>query len=393
MPIKPQRKIPTPAAVERIAAVTDPVVRNLQITQCYHELSAAFVERTGAGANWCTFATWASKQAGQSIRKEDLTRSLEALLGVQPEMEMAFREVVALATQLGTPLSAETIRKTLWHSLTAAAVERTGAAIARGNKKVFEEIGWEFARFIMSCLSDTAYDEANLKAFCRDLRPGEPPAGQQYLRQAFTRYYQSLFETDRKKQAELRLLANLEIGYHEQTRLQPEIAEALDIAMIHPNELKTRLLSLLFPNDRWQSQARLLLLEMLGKTSLLDRALQTLVSVVRQQIRLIVTEHLMTMAMPNDIRLPLGQDLTAGFPVSLRELYNADLRTLLGHIDPTPDSLLGSGAVDWADLPDRLHFIADLFRCFHESADLFLPPFLAEQVVVLKAGGRPGGRL
>src|SRR4051812_6488374 len=67
---------PTVADVERISALSHPVLRNLCITQCYFELSAVFVERTGSGANWCTYATWASKQAGQTIRKEDLQRRL-----------------------------------------------------------------------------------------------------------------------------------------------------------------------------------------------------------------------------------------------------------------------------------------------------------------------------
>lgn len=61
----PDFSSPSVADVERIRAVGDPVLRNLQITQCYHELSAAMAGRTGPGANWCTFATWASKQAGQ----------------------------------------------------------------------------------------------------------------------------------------------------------------------------------------------------------------------------------------------------------------------------------------------------------------------------------------
>ncbi len=46
----------------------DAVVRNLQITQCYHELSAVLAGRIAGEANWCAFATWASRQAGQTIR-------------------------------------------------------------------------------------------------------------------------------------------------------------------------------------------------------------------------------------------------------------------------------------------------------------------------------------
>ena len=76
---------PTVADVDRIAALTDPVLRNLQITQCYCELSRALAARIdGKPANWCTFATWASKQAGQTIRREDLARAFERLVGQSP---------------------------------------------------------------------------------------------------------------------------------------------------------------------------------------------------------------------------------------------------------------------------------------------------------------------
>ena len=78
--------MPTVADVERIAALRDPVVRNLQITQCYCELSRLFAARTGGEpANWCTFATWASKQAGQTIRKEDLERAFERVFARSPD--------------------------------------------------------------------------------------------------------------------------------------------------------------------------------------------------------------------------------------------------------------------------------------------------------------------
>jgi len=37
--------------VDRIAALRDPVIRNLQITQCYQELSIGMTQRTGLRAN------------------------------------------------------------------------------------------------------------------------------------------------------------------------------------------------------------------------------------------------------------------------------------------------------------------------------------------------------
>src|SRR5215211_7975552 len=67
--------------VRRIAAIANPVVRNLEITQCYSRLAAAFAARNGEGANWCSYATWASRQAGGTIRGEDLLDQLGRRLG------------------------------------------------------------------------------------------------------------------------------------------------------------------------------------------------------------------------------------------------------------------------------------------------------------------------
>ena len=49
------------------------VRRNLLITQYYHDLSVSLRPRLGAEhANWCTFATWASRTAGRFIRDEEV---------------------------------------------------------------------------------------------------------------------------------------------------------------------------------------------------------------------------------------------------------------------------------------------------------------------------------
>src|SRR3974390_19435 len=73
---------PTIDDVRRIAAIASPVIRNLQITECYARLSAAVAASGGGpGANWCTYATWASRQGGATIRGEDLLDDLQRLLG------------------------------------------------------------------------------------------------------------------------------------------------------------------------------------------------------------------------------------------------------------------------------------------------------------------------
>ena len=44
------------------------------------------------------------------------------------------------------------------------------------------------------------------------------------------------------------LLANLEIGFHERARLQPEIVEAMNAPVVDPKDLRRRLVTELFPN-------------------------------------------------------------------------------------------------------------------------------------------------
>jgi hypothetical protein len=385
---------PTIDDVERIVALEDAVIRNLQITQCYHELSCALAERTGMSANWCTFATWASKQAGQTIRKEDLARTLQSALQTAPSTRLAAENLAVSVERLGAKRSAAQIRASIWELLTpSTAIERASEAVGRGNKKVFEEIGRQFARFLATCAQDVTFDPGGIARFCSELVPGDPPEGQSYLSLAFTHYYQSFFESDARRGAELMLMANVEIGFHEQTRLQPEIREALDAALVDVALLTRRLVAGLFPMSGWAVMWRWFAERLLGRPTTLHAAMLALAGAAQAQTRLALTDAVMAISLPGCELVRLGDDLSAGFPESLRQVTLPELRQLLERIDPTPDSPQESGALDWADLPERLHFIADLFRCFQELADLFEPPFTSEQTEALKAGSRPDGRL
>jgi hypothetical protein len=385
---------PTIPDVERIAALGDPVLRNLQITQCYHELALALAPRTAWSANWCTFATWASKQAGQTIRKEDLARTLKQLMDSEASSRQAAREVLMAAQQTDESLEFDQLVKTLWEVLDPrAAVDRSSDAVARGNLKVFAEIGREFARFNATCLGDPAYDAQKINHFCEALRPGEPPQGQDLLRRAFQHYYQALFEEDEKRRTELMLLANLEIGFHEQTRLQPEINEALAAPILSPEAFTRDLLKALHPEWGWLNPAIWFLMRLFGRLTAIDSAVEAYLSVARDLAQRVITAFMMTIELPQRQVLRLGRDLSAGFPAILKQLSNTELLALLERIDPTPDSTAESGAEYWGNLPDRLHFIADMFRCYQTSADLFEPPFSTEQTAILKQGALPPGRL
>lgn len=67
--------------------------------------------------------------------------------------------------------------------------------------------------------------------------------------------------------------------------------------------------------------------------------------------------------------------------------------TLLGQIEPTPDSTEESGAVDWKGFSEWIHFIIDLFHCYQDYVVLFDLPFPPEQGADLKAGRLPNGKL
>lgn len=382
-----------PLDVQRIALLPDPVQRNLQITQCYCELSAAFAQRTGPLANWCTFATWASKQAGQTIRKEDLKQTLQACLAQDAEAETALLFLATIAGEMRLEKTAEQLRQSVIGKFVSAAAEKAATAVGRGNKKVFEEIALQFARFLQTCLQDIAYSEAHIETFCQQLKPGEPPEGQDRLQKAFRHAYAAFFETDEKRKSELCLLANLEIGFHEQTRLQPEIAEALNAGTIDVEAVKNEVQILLLQDTGFWQKAFFLFKRFVGKTALLDEAIAALTLRVQEQIRRLLTANLMTLTLPPENHLYLGKDLTTSFPAQLATLTNTELLSLLRTIDPTPDSLRESGATDWASLNERLHFIADLFRCYQYSTDLFSEAFTAAQTAVIKAGQVPEGPL
>jgi hypothetical protein len=376
--------------IDRIAHLADPVVRNLQITQCYFEISRALRPLTGAYSNWCTFATWASKQAGQTIRGEDLVRHFQDHFRGSPEIAAAVGGLVEVVSSFGLRWAAPALVERILPLLNpAAAFARASDAVARGNRKVFEEIGREFARYLATFAEDASFDADKTSRFCAGLRPGDPPDGQRLLRDAFAACCEARFHAGADMQSELGFFANLLAGFHEQTRLQPEIAEALDAA-IDRDQVKRSILQLLLPSP-WL-RLRHGVARVLGRKLPLDEAIDLLLVEVRRQIRQVITHHLMTLHLSDEV-LQLGRDLQGSFPQPLGQIANAKLQELLTRIDPTPDSVVESGAIDWANFDDRMHFITDFFRCYHEQNALFDPPFTDEQVAELRAGRKPAGPL
>ena len=323
----------TQADVRRIGAIASPALRNLEITYAYSRLSAATAERTGPGANWCTFATWASRQAGRTIRGEDAEEQLRTRLLAPRELLHPLTSLWRWLLRRGLLNPSSRLGRLLAKLHTPFdALELASDAVARGNKKVFDEIGFEFARFL-----ETVTDEDSLQAFLRDL-PDD-------LRAPFTRY-----QRDRDPQS--LLLANLEIGLHEQTRLQPEIREALDAPY---------------------------------KTALPIIGPQRYASKLAREL---ITANLMVLTLPGRV-LALGANLPDPFP----DAADPELVALIARFEPPAGSLDDCGAHDWSELHQRMHYISHLFRAFATTQTMSDAPFTETQVERILAGSIPDGEL
>ena len=377
----PSPSAPTVSEVQRIVAIPNPVLRNLEITWCYSQLAAECRSWTGAGANWCTYATWASRQAGATIRGEDLLENLEWQLGNTRWLLHPFATFWRRLLRRGV-FQPDTRVGRLTHQLHTPfdAFEQASDAVARGNLKVFEEIGLQFARY----LEARAGNAMDVQRFLETLRPGDPPAGQELLRRAFERYSKLQSEQNAKTHAELALLANLEIGLHEQTRLQPEIFEALNAPYATKKDLGRRVLEALAPSStRWWRPFRT---PVTAVVEVVARAVQRAAAKVARET---ITTSLMVLSLPGR-KLALGSHLGDAYPDALADPVDPELRELLEALDPVPADC---GARDWSKLDQRMHYLAHLFRAMHLSERLDEPPFSDEQLASIRRARIPAGDL
>src|SRR3954465_12567091 len=117
--------------IERVARLEQPVIRNLWITQHYHSLMGLLSQVLGAGnANWSTFATWASKTAGQSIRGEEIPLEMQQLLSEEAKLQ----ERLDLLRQA---LPGTWVERLDPLAMPKAVLARVSEQIALGNLKVF----------------------------------------------------------------------------------------------------------------------------------------------------------------------------------------------------------------------------------------------------------------
>jgi hypothetical protein len=370
--------------VQEIVALDEqPVLRNLLITDTYHGLTMAMVELLpGGDLPWPVFATWASKQAGTFIRQEEIPPSASMILDrLEPNRRHMVGQILDGITRY----------------------------IVGGNLSVFEELGLAFAAFVETFAQPSARTEANLLTLLDNFSEGESMpdevtitsagtlerkrvGGQSLLRSSLRHYFEAMHEPDADARAELLLLANVECGLHEQIRLQPYIAGALEA-----------------PVDA------LLRLSRVEAHPLADSIAELAVHVS--------TELLMVLTLPHEV-LDLGSDLEAPpggtlWPTELTDLRHPTLlaladrvgaykkrerdldfgdrvegwfNALMSKLELARPEAQGTGAKSWAQLDDRMRFIFAFFRSRQRDAALLAPPFSPEPRAEIHAGRIPTGR-
>jgi hypothetical protein len=352
---------------------TQPVLRNLLVTQGYHELSRGFARMLGPeNVTWFSFASWSSKTVGRFLQS--------------------------------APFEAPFV----------AALHDTRRFLAKGNTEVFRELAPVFAEFLDVFDADRAPDPAKLERFLSTLQSGSSApdqiasdpkthelrlverGGQALLGEAVRHYYHAKFEPDAKRKAERILLANAHIGVHEQTRLQTYIRGALDAPvrtlftgaaqLATTNRVGYRLFGPVAsdgPAIREQ-QRRAAMLRSANWASLHAHTL----------FRRFATDKLLTLKLP-DSSVRLGRDLRPApghplFPRVLERIEHPELGSLFARYVPARARI---AAEDWASLEQRMRFILELFRSRQRNQRLLEPTFSELQVTAMKSGSVPPGPL
>jgi hypothetical protein len=348
-----------------IAALDDPVLRNLWITQRYHELALGLADRFGEDVTWCAFATWASKSVGATIRNEELPDAIRARLG---ETAPALADVNGRAAAHG-------VEAALARHHLDQVVDRVCADVshqlAEGNRLVFAELAPVFAALLDAGDADV---ESSVSARVADLRATGIETAP--IEEAFAAYGRALNAAGAER-CRWMLEANVLAVAHEQERLQPAVTAALDAGV---RDTFVRVVDDHF-SAHLPGEARQVLTRIAGGIAdLLDDACQRVLT--EAMLRLVTADE----------RLDLSTDipaLPAGlWPPELADLERGEL-VAFTRWDRTGGIGRPTGAKDWSLLEERMNYIVNLFRSRQHHPGLLDHPFDERQVADLRAGRRP----
>jgi hypothetical protein len=354
-------------SVAEIAAMNDPVLRNLHITQRYHELALQLRDKgLDCDATWCAFAVWASKTAGATIRGEELPSGVRELIEASTDTANAVHK-------FNHGLEAWLARR-LEHSHLIRIVDdvsdEVSAAIAAGNLLVFSELAPLFTAMLAGQDIGPLLDDLDAQGVDTEA-----------VRQAFGHYTAAMDHTGRKCTSVL--AANILAVSHEQERLQPNIETALNAAV---HDIFVNVVKRDFVLEIPKADDHNFFHHLLGEVgSLFEHAWQSVLTGI--MLRLVTPGQVFDL---HDNVPPLDEQL---FPPELANLDGSPAAAPYSQWDRTEGSGRPSGADDWADIGERMNYIVTLFRSRQHHPALFDPPFTDDQLVSLADGRLPEGPL
>jgi hypothetical protein len=374
------------AHVRDVLAIEDRVLRNYWVTQSYADLSTALATRLDpVAANWCTFATWASKTVGENLRGEGLPEWLRDRVTLDDGMMGAIHAT-------GGPHRGARLAG-LVHDLTPDHVveviaDRFGAtakALSDGNSLVYEEVAPAAASFLHETAPGSDTTPAERRARVLDVCADAPVfEGVNRLAAGFSAWCDAIEAPDPRARNQMILTGSLQIGVHEQSRLQHAIESGVDLGV----------------DDLIGSLAR----RMLSGAGWLRPVVWGIEVTVRPVAECIghvwddVMTDLVGAADTPDGRLKLGVDIPAlpgepFVPVDLAAPVRPELGHLLDRFDRSDGTGRGSRAADWVVLDDRMNWILNLFRSRQHDPRLHDAPFPDAIVREIQAGTIPGERV
>ncbi len=361
------------AETEVVAAMNDPVARNLRITQLYHELELAMADVFASDdLSWCAYGVWASRQVGDAMQglPTDHVRSLLddpgfiGNLALPPDLDRWARRLLPVAQRVPDSLLAAVLD---------ALQPNLARALGQGNHRVFTELAPTFAGFV-DLVHDTDGDpdaiEARLPHLYERLGHVTYPGGAGYeLTVLCDCYLRAIRSADPHERAQLIFYANLRGAHYEQQRVQGPLEDVTDVILELP------------ASAMGQAGA-------VGSTlRALDRAAPRTTHRVRHTIGAVVGNTVTDIAVrvntPVD-DLAVGDALRiegsgASYPPDLRELDLPEFRQFLQHPDDWmslgPEPAAEIRVDNWVNYHERMPFIAHVMRMRQQSTELRQPPF------------------
>lgn len=361
--------------IQRVVANPDPVTRNLQITQTYHQLAEALDAILGdrKNDNWCAFASWASKQAGRYIRNDEVPEPLRRFLGIGADSQPS----------RWTPRG--WLRRKPFLAYIRVTVEDVSAHLAEGNRLVCAKLAPMFSQFLALYRGGRRPSAEQVEEFLR-IQGQDPTTGSELI-DAFRQFSLAFGESAPKLRAERIYLANVQVGLHEQRRLQDSIDGSLSAPIRQ---------ALQDPERRWSDWPVPAWLRRLGARAF-RRVMAPAIRSFEDEWKEASTRCLMTLALPGET-LRLGDDLPplpggGIYPSDLQSLSLPEAEELVQRLDRTPHTTRGSAARDWTLLGDRMNYVVDFFRSRQQDRSLLQAPFNPQQVDGILRGRVPKGRL